>query len=286
MDSLLPDIPIDSIEFMKAFNESLVGIGRHRRAGMFVFLYKHDLSWKVAYENAHKLIESHVERALEDSASSKLPHSDQDLPPDRYILLHEMAKKIRDPIELRYQILQVFLQARDTTSVLVGNTLFHLARNPQTWIELRRSALALALGSQPLMFETLKSLVFFKYILFETTRLQGPSGRVLRTALHKTVLPKGGGHDGKSPTSVEKDAVVVLNLCGPPSPTKTSGATMCKISNPSAGSAKDRFGNSSPFLVERGYVLRSSRSCHRRFTCLLDWREGLRGLRGLRGEMW
>ena len=31
-----------------------------------------------------------------------------------------MAKKIRDPIELRYQILQVFLQARDTTLILVG----------------------------------------------------------------------------------------------------------------------------------------------------------------------
>lgn len=103
MDSLLPDISIDAIEFMKAFNESLVGIGSHRRAGMFVFLYKHDLSWKVAYEDAHRLIESHVEQALEDSASSKLPDSDQDLPPDRYILLHEMAKKIRDPIELRYQ---------------------------------------------------------------------------------------------------------------------------------------------------------------------------------------
>ena len=123
-----------------------------------------------------------------------------------------MAKKIRDPIELRYQILQVFLQARNTTSILVGNTLFHLAKNPQVWTELRRSALGL--GSQPLTFEILKSLVFFKYVLFETTRLQGPSGRVLRTALHNTILPKGGGHDGKSPITMEKDAVVALNLCG------------------------------------------------------------------------
>ena len=105
---------------MKAFNKSLVGVCRHRRAGMFVFLYKHDSSWKVGYENVHKFIDSHVERALEDTASSKLSYSDQDLPPDRYILLHEMAKKIRDPIELRYQILQVFLQARDTTLILVG----------------------------------------------------------------------------------------------------------------------------------------------------------------------
>ena len=140
MDSLLPDIPIDSIEFMKAFNESLVGVGRRRRAGIFVFLYKHDSSWKVAHENVHKFIDSHVERALEDTASSKLSDSDQDLPRDRYILLYVMAKKIRDPIELRYQILQVFLQARDTTSILVGNTIFHLARNPQVQTELRRSA--------------------------------------------------------------------------------------------------------------------------------------------------
>ena len=123
-----------------------------------------------------------------------------------------MAKEIRDPIELRFQILNVFLPARDTTSIAVGNALFHLARNPKVWTDLRSTALAL--GSQALTFEVLKSLVLFKHVLFETIRLQGPSGRVLRTALHNTILPIGGGPDGQSPIFVEQGAVVALNLWG------------------------------------------------------------------------
>ena len=138
--------------------------------------------------------------------------SNEQIQPQRYILLHEMAKEIRDPIELRFQILNVFLPARDTTSIAVANALFHLARNPNVWTDLRSAALSL--GSQPLTFEVLKSLTLFKYVLFETIRLQGPSGRVLRTALRNTLLPVGGGPSGRSPVFVEKGAVVALSLWG------------------------------------------------------------------------
>ena len=216
MNSLLPDTPFNSIEFLKAFNESLAGVGRRRQAGMLRFLYTFDKTWKAAYDKVHAFVDSYVKQALEETAhdipssSSKLPNSDGDTPPHRYILLHEMAKEIRDPIELRYQILQVFLPARDTTSIAVGNALFHLARNPKIWTDLRTTALAL--GSQSLTFEVLKSLVPFKHVLFETIRLQGPSGRVLRTALHNTILPRGGGPNGQFPVFVEKDVVVALNL--------------------------------------------------------------------------
>ena len=86
------------------------------------------------------------------------------------VLLHEMAKQIRDPIQLRYQILKVFFPARDTTSFAVGNALFHLARNPDIWNSWRKTALTV--NSQPLTFERLKSLVPFRHVVFETLRLQ------------------------------------------------------------------------------------------------------------------
>ena len=123
-----------------------------------------------------------------------------------------MAKETRDPIDLRYQILSVFLPARDTTSILVGNALFHLARNPKLWLDLRTTALSL--GTKALTFEVLKSLVQFKYVILETLRLQGPSGRVLRTALRNTILPVGGGASGESPIFVEKGTVLAINLWG------------------------------------------------------------------------
>lgn len=185
---------------------------------MLRFRYMFDTSWKKSYDKVHVFVDDHVKRALEETAqdvssnSSKIPHPRQDEPTHRYILLHEMAKEIRDPIELRYQILQVFLPARDTTSIAVGNALFHLARQPSLWTDLRNTALAL--GSQPLTFELLKSLIPFRNVLFETIRLQGPSGRVLRTALRDTILPLGGGPNGRSPLFIEQGAVVALNLWG------------------------------------------------------------------------
>lgn len=218
MDSLRPDTPFDSLEFIKAFNESLANVGCRRRAGMLRFRYMFDKKWKEAYEKVHAFVDDRVEKALEETAQEKTSSASNTVPStehvhaQRYILLQEMAKEIRDPMELRSQILNVFLPARDTTSIAVANALFHLARNPKVWIDLRSAALSL--GSRPLTFEVLKSLTLFKYVLFETIRLQGPSGRVLRTALRNTILPVGGGPDGRSPVFVEKGVVVALNLWG------------------------------------------------------------------------
>lgn len=219
MNSLLPETPFDSLEFLNAFNESMAGIWRRRRAGTLQFLYRFDTSWKKSYDKVHAFIDKHVQRALAETAptvsptASKPPHPHPQAPPHRYTLLHEMAKRIRDPISLRHQILQVFLPARNTTSIAVGNALFHLARNPTLWTDLRRTALALG-ASRPLTFELLKSLLPFRNVLFETLRLQGPSPRLLRTALRDTVLPVGGGRDGRAPVFVERGAVVALNLWG------------------------------------------------------------------------
>ena len=216
MDSLKQDTPIETLDFIKAFNESVAGIGLRRRAGKLEFLYAFDKKWQRAYHKVHAFIDIRVRRALEETAStgtqgfSKDPHSAKHGSTQRYILLNEMAKETRDPIELRYQILNVFLPARDTTSIAIGNALFHLARNPNVWNDLRANALAL--GSRPLTFELLKSLTLFRHVIFETIRLQGPSGRVFRTALRDTILPVGGGADGRSPLFVQRGVVVALNV--------------------------------------------------------------------------
>ena len=194
----------------------MAGVGLRRRAGKLEFLYAFDKKWKSAYRKVHAFIDVRVKRALEETAStgtqafSKDPHSTKHGSAQRYILLHEMAKEIRDPIELRYQILNVFLPARDTASIAIGNALFHLARNPNVWNDLRSNALALS--SRPLTFELLKYLTLFKHVIYETLRLQGPSGRVFRTALRDTILPVGGGADGRSPIFIQRGVVVALNI--------------------------------------------------------------------------
>jgi cytochrome P450 monooxygenase len=41
--------------------------------------------------------------------------------------------------------------------------------------------------------------------------LQGPSGRIQRTAIRDTVLARGGGPDGSSPVLVPKGTIVAIN---------------------------------------------------------------------------
>ena len=216
MDSLKQDTPIETLDFIKAFNESMAGIGLRRRAGKLQFLFVFDRKWKSAYRKLHAFIDVRVKRALEETKStgtkglSEDPQLAKRGSTQGYILLNEMAKEIRDPIELRYQILNVFLPAHDTTSIAIGNALFQLARHPNVWKDLRNNSLAL--GSRPLSFELLKSLTLFRHVIFETIRLQGPSARIFRTALRDTILPVGGGADGRSPLFVERGVVVALNV--------------------------------------------------------------------------
>lgn len=94
----------------------------------------------------------------------------------------------------------------------MANVLFHLARNPEVWSQLR--AESLALGDVPITFEVLKSLKIFKWVINETLCLQGPSGRAQRQALCDTILPVGGGPEGKAPVFVEKGTIVALNFWG------------------------------------------------------------------------
>lgn len=162
--------------------------------------------------DVYAYVDAHVKRALEDKPvekeSIRLGQATR-----RHILLDEMVKQIKDPIRLRYQLMNVFMPGRDTTSVLVANCLFHLARNPEIWTQLR--AESVGLGNEPLTFNVLKSLHSFRCVLYEALRLQGPAGRAQRLALKNTILPLGGGPDGKSPVFVKKGDVVALNPWGP-----------------------------------------------------------------------
>ena len=215
MDSLLPNTTFDSDQFLKAFDEALAGVGKRRQAGNLSSIrYAFDKDWKRAYKTIHAYVDERVEAALEAtspalSENKQLIQEDDSLP-KKYVLLHELAKQIRDPIELRYHIIAVFLPARDTTSILVGNALFFLARNPHIWMELRKTALTV--DPETLTFESLKSLTEFRNVLWETMRLQGPSGRVVRYARRDVVLPRGGGKDGQSPILVKEGMSVDSNV--------------------------------------------------------------------------
>ena len=130
---------------MEAFDQALTGAGRRSQAGRlrFIFMFD-DKKWQKAIRKVHPFIDKHVARPLAETKPGTDTDTEGDTStPQRYILIHEMAKQIRDPVELRFQVLNVFLPARDSTGIAISNVIFNLARHPDIWAELREQALAL-----------------------------------------------------------------------------------------------------------------------------------------------
>jgi cytochrome P450 monooxygenase len=209
LNALQDEVPAECTEFLQAFTKAQSWVTKRREAGrlqFFIYRYFENKEWKGTYTKVHKFVDQQVARALQETANDKC-HSNPPQVRKRYILLDEMAKQIRDPIQLRYHVLGVFNPARNGTARAVGNTLFQLARHPHIWTKLRK--ISLELGDTPLKFEKLNSLVEFRYVVQETIRVCGPAARVWPMAVRDTILPVGGGPDQKSPIFVPK----VTALC-------------------------------------------------------------------------
>ena len=188
---------------MKAFDRSLLGLALLLIFGPFRWFLYLDPGWKAAYTKVHAFVDKHVVRAL---ARQHTPANTL----KKYVLLEEMAVIDQDPYSLRMQILNVFFPARDTAAIAFGDVIFELARHPHEWEMLRTEVLEI--NSQPLTFELVRSLKRTKAIINESLRLHPATSRVGRTSLVDTILPRGGGNNGKSPIFVPKGRAIEMDL--------------------------------------------------------------------------
>lgn len=148
------------------------GLGERLLLGKFSFIKGRDQEYQDATSAVHAYIDGHIKKVLSKQTDQKTEKTsttnESDPKEERYILLNEMAKKMQDPVELRYSLLNVFFPAHDSVAVTVNNILFHLAREPEIQANLRADILA-ATKSQPLSFELLKSMKYLRYIFNEST---------------------------------------------------------------------------------------------------------------------
>ncbi|KAE8150736.1 cytochrome P450 [Aspergillus avenaceus] len=124
-----------------------------------------------------------------------------------YVLLDEMVQSTQDPLELRYELLNVLIAGRDTTASLLSNVFFMLARRPDLWAEVRLEVQQ-TVGHQPPTYEALRDMKAVRNLLFECLRLYPPVPFNSRCATTDTVLPRGGGPDGQSPVLVRAGQAV------------------------------------------------------------------------------
>ncbi|KAI4167196.1 MAG: hypothetical protein LQ343_007408 [Gyalolechia ehrenbergii] len=155
----------------------------------------------------HGVIDGYIEKARE----RKLKHGVQSSPginSQRYVVLDELVSVLECTKEIRSQIINIFLPARDATGIALSGVMFLVARHLYVWQKMRAEVLSI---ETPLTFEAPKSLQYMRYVLNESFRLLMPANRNIRLCLQDCILPTGGGPQGKSPIFIPCGTQVVVN---------------------------------------------------------------------------
>ncbi|PYH66566.1 cytochrome P450 [Aspergillus vadensis CBS 113365] len=202
-------------DFASAFNYAQKAIAMNIRLGKLKFL-RRDRKAEEANRICHKLVEQFVDSALrvrEQSSNQReftVENSHDAKGKKNYLFLHSLAQQTGDRRRIRDELMNILLAGRDTTASLLSNLFFMLAKNPRIWNKLREEVAFLE--GRPPSYEQLRNLTYVKYCLNESLRLHPVVPANLRFANTDTVLPCGGGPDGKSPVFVPKGSIVAYHV--------------------------------------------------------------------------
>jgi cytochrome P450 len=110
---------------------------------------------------------------------------------------------------IRGGLLNLLLAGRDTTSSLLSNLFFMLARHPDKYAKLAEEVRAtVPQTGEPPTLEDLRSMKYLRGCINESLRLHPPIPRNSREALRDTTLPTGGGPNGTEPIFVPEGTQV------------------------------------------------------------------------------
>ncbi|ORY67418.1 putative N-alkane-inducible cytochrome P450 [Pseudomassariella vexata] len=187
--------------FAEAFDNAQIKLQKKAQLGKLAFLLR-DPECEHACRLVHQFVDSYIRKALGPSGHGTKT--------GRYNLLNELAAACPDEIQLRNELLNVLLAARDTTASLLSSIFYFLARYPTAWTRLSEEVNELH-GEFP-DYEKLKNMRYLKSVLNETLRLLPPVPTNTRFARAHTVLPRGGGPKGLSPVFVAKGTPVFYSV--------------------------------------------------------------------------
>jgi cytochrome P450 len=201
--------------FGAAFDRGQINIGMRARFGPLVKLmpFLFDVgSMEKDQKFVHDFVDYYVNKgcAERDAQQKQHPSSDaQNKPNDnseRYIFIDALVRQTPDRTRIRSELLNILLAGRDTTASLLTNVWWLLSKHPAAWSALQTEIATLD-NAHP-TFEQLKDLKYLRALLNETLRLYPVVPQNSREAQEDTVLPLGGGADGKAPLFVAKGQVV------------------------------------------------------------------------------
>ncbi|KAK3318123.1 n-alkane-inducible cytochrome P450 [Apodospora peruviana] len=198
-------------EFAQAFNTAQDYLALRGRLGPFYWLLN-DSTFRNACRTCHRFVDQAVSKALKLSAnkSSNSGKHDRDVDGGKagYVFVDALVQQTKDPQVIRDQCLNVLLAGRDTTGCALQWTFRLLSRHQHVLSKLRAEVEQIT-GLGPLgedaplpTRDDLKKMVYLDMVIKEVLRLYPSVPVNAREAQRLTVLPTGGGPDGKSPVLV------------------------------------------------------------------------------------
>ena len=116
-----------------------------------------NLKFRRSRRHLHRTIDRYVKRALDQQQDEKIS--------SKYVFIEHLSQRTTDPKVLRDELLSALLGGTGTTSSLLINLLYILARKPDVWEKLRTEALACE--GLPLTQEVLRKATYARYCLNE-----------------------------------------------------------------------------------------------------------------------
>lgn len=158
----------------------------------------HDRKFKEQCKIVHDFVDTYVERRLKEEKRQ-----------NRYVVLDALVSDVKDPKELRTQLLHILLAGSDTISGTLGFTVASLAQHPRVFKKLRQIVLEDFRGV--ITLSGLKNCTYLQWCLNEVLRVYPAVPVNFREAVRDTTLPVGGG-DGTAPVFVPKGHLVAWEV--------------------------------------------------------------------------
>ncbi|KAI1204495.1 cytochrome P450 [Annulohypoxylon truncatum] len=205
---LLGTAPEDGLRFGRCFDLSMQKIAHRARLGWLTLLRPdRELDECTSFINAY--VEKYIANVKAERDEKKGMGQDSQ-GGKRYVFLNELLETGEPDEVIRDHLVSIFTAGRDTTTSVLSYLFFELSRRPNVVEAIQREVEELNLRDMDQLpsWEDLRNMKYLNWAVKEALRLNPPVATNGREAVRDTIIPRGGGPDGKSPVFVKKGTLL------------------------------------------------------------------------------
>ncbi|KAI0008757.1 cytochrome P450 [Xylariaceae sp. FL0662B] len=193
---ILGNAPGDGLQFGRYFDMSMQKIANRSRLGWLTMLLP-DRELDECTTFMHAFVARYIDEVKTQNLQQALGDDSR-----RYSFLGELLKTGEPDEVIRDHLMSIFTAGRDTTTSVLSYLFFELSRRPDIVAAIQEEIRDL--GEPDPTWEHLRNMKYLNWVIKEALRLNPPVAINAREAVRDTILPTGGGPDGKSPVFVPK----------------------------------------------------------------------------------